>query len=174
MARPAPRVLVVGEIVGAHGIKGEVKVALETSFPERFQRLASVLVGPGDGSDFTPYRLVTSRLHKGQALLQLGDVTDRNRAEEMRGLVVAIPASEAMPLGEDEYYVHQIEGLAVVTEDGERLGEVAEIIFTGANEVYVVRADDGGEILLPAIEDVILDIDLDGERMTVRLIEGLR
>ena len=174
MPRPAPKTLVVGEIVGAHGIRGEVKVALETSFPERFQRLTSVLVGPPDESAYRPYRLLAARLHKSFALLQLADVTDRTTAEEMRGLVVAIPASEAMPLGEDEYYVHQLQGLAVVTEEGEMLGTLEEVIFTGANDVYVVQAEDGAEVLLPAIEDVVLNIDLDAERMTVRLLEGLR
>ena len=174
MPRPAPKTLVVGEIVGAHGIRGEVKVALETSFPERFQRLTSVLVGPPDESAYRPYRLLAARLHKSFALLQLADVSDRTTAEEMRGLVVAIPSSEAMPLGEDEYYVHQLQGLAVVTEDGEALGTLEDVIFTGANEVYVVQGEDGGELLLPAIEDVVLEIDLEAERMTVRLLEGLR
>ena len=174
MRRPAHKTLVVGEIVGAHGIRGEVKVALETSFPERFQRLTSVLIGPPDGKAYRPYRLLGARLHKSFALLQLAGVPDRTTAEEMRGLVVAIPSSEAMPLGEDEYYVHQLQGLAVVTEDGEALGTLEDVIFTGANEVYVVQGEDGGELLLPAIEDVVLEIDLEAERMTVRLLEGLR
>ena len=92
----------------------------------------------------------------------------------MRGLYVAVPFDQAMPLAEDEYYVHQIEGLQVYTDEGEYLGRVAEVIFTGANEVYVVRSEAGEEVLLPAINDVILDINLDQERMTVKLLEGLR
>lgn len=166
--------MVVGSIIGAHGIRGEVKVALETSFPERFQRLKSVLIGPPDGSDYQPYRLTASRIHKGNALLTLANVTDRTTAEEMRGLTVAIPADQAMPLGEDEYYVHQIEGLQVYTEEGEHLGEIVEVMFTGANEVYVVRDEDGVELLLPAIADVVQSVDLDAEKMVVRLLEGLR
>ncbi|MFN8485656.1 MAG: ribosome maturation factor RimM [Anaerolineae bacterium] len=174
MPRSAPRYLIVGEIVAAHGIQGEVKVLLETSFPERFNRLKSVLIGPPDGSDYRSVGLEGSRLHKGSALLRLAGVKDRNAAEMLRGQVVAIPAAQAMPLGEDEYYVHQIEGLAVYTEDGERLGVVDHVIFTGANEVYAVRGDDGDELLLPAIADVIQSVDLDNERITVRLLEGLR
>lgn len=174
MARSSPRYLVVGSIIGAHGIQGEVKVQLETSFPDRFQRLKSVLIGPPDGSAYRVVKLRASRLHKNNALLTLEGVTDRSTAEELRGQVVAIPADQAMPLGEDEYYVHQIVGLAVYTEDGEHLGEVDDIIFTGANEVYVVKSEDGGELLLPAIADVVQKVDLEGGRLVVRLLEGLR
>ncbi len=174
MPRSNPRHLVIGEIIGAHGIQGEVKVALETSFPERFQRLKSVLIGPGDGKAYRTYRMTNWRLHKNNVLLTLDNVTDRTTAEEMRGLFVAVPFDQAMPLAEDEYYVHQIEGLQVYTDEGEYLGKVAEVIFTGANEVYVVRNETGEEVLLPAINDVILDINLDQERMTVKLLEGLR
>ncbi|MFN8475928.1 MAG: ribosome maturation factor RimM [Anaerolineae bacterium] len=174
MPRLDPKYLVVGEIVAAHGIQGEVKVLLETSFPDRFKRLKSVLIGPPDGSDYRSVGLKGSRLHKGSALLKLAGVDDRNAAEALRGQVVVVPADQAMPLGEDEYYVHQIEGLTVYTEDGERLGTVDHVIFTGANEVYVVRDDDGEELLLPAIADVVQSVDLANERMTVRLLEGLR
>ncbi len=174
MPRPDPAHLIVGEIVAAHGIRGEVKVLLETSFPERFKRLKSVLVGPPDGSAYRSVGLEGSRLHKGSALLKLAGVDDRNAAEMLRGQVVAIPSSQAMPLGEDEYYVHQIEGLAVYTEDGERLGTVDHVIFTGANEVYAVQTESGEELLIPAIADVIQSVDLDNERITVRLLEGLR
>lgn len=174
MARSQPRQLVVGEIVGAHGLRGELKVALETSFPDRFQRLLSVLVGPADGSDYRSYKLIAARPHKNQVLLTLDGVTDRSTAEEMRGLVVAVPADQAMPLGEDEYYIYQIVGLHVYTDMGEHLGQVSEVIPTGANDVYVVRSEAGEEVLLPAIEDVILTIDLKQERMTVKMLEGLR
>ncbi len=174
MARNAPRHLVVGQIIGAHGIRGELKVALETSFPDRFQRLKSVLIGPPDGSAYQPYTLKSARLHKNNVLLVVDGITDRTTAEEMRGQVVAIPAEQAMPLGEDEYYVHQIEGLEVYTDEGERLGVVAEVIFTGANEVYLVKSDSGQELLLPAIADVVQTVDLEQGRMTVKLLEGLR
>ena len=174
MPRSTPRHLVIGEIIGAHGLRGELKVALETSFPDRFQRLTSVLIGPGDGKAYRSHQMTGWRLHKNNVLLTLADVTDRTTAEEMRGQFVAVPAEQAMPLAEDEYYVHQIEGLQVYTDEGEHLGKVAEVIFTGANEVYVVRSAAGEEVLLPAINDVILDINLDQDRMTVKLLEGLR
>jgi 16S rRNA processing protein RimM len=86
--------------------------------------------------------------------------------------LVQIPIEEAMPLGEDEYYVYQIVGLDVWTAEGEYLGRISEVLFTGANDVYVVQGEKG-EILIPAIEDVVLEVDLDGGRLTVELMEGL-
>ena len=115
------------------------------------------------------------RLHKGQALLRLEGCHDRTAAEALRGYLVQIPSEEALPLEEGEYYEHQILGLAVWTASGEYLGELVEIIYTGANDVYVVQPADanGKDILLPALEDVVLDIDADAGRLVVELPEGL-
>ena len=163
-----PRYLVVGRIVAPWGVRGEVKVTLETDFPERFEQLERVYLG----EKATSFVLERSRLHKGHALLKLGGCDDRDAAEKLRGQLVQIPIEEAMPLGEDEYYVYQIVGLDVWTTEGEHLGRVSEVLFTGANDVYVVRGEKG-EILIPAVEDVVLEIDLAGGRLTVELMEGL-
>ena len=163
-----PRYLVVGRIVAPWGVRGEVKVALETDFPERFKRLKRVYLG----ERMTSFVLEGSRLHKGHALLKLGGYDDRDAAEKLRGQLVQIPIEEAMPLGEGEYYVYQIVGLEVWTTEGEHLGRVSEVLFTGANDVYVVHGEKG-EILIPAIEDVVLKVDLAGGRLTVELMEGL-
>ena len=163
-----PRYLVVGRIVAPWGVRGEVKVALETDFPERFKRLKRVYLG----EKVTPFVLEGSRLHKGNALLKLGGCDDRDAAEKLRGQLVHIPIEEAMPLGEDEYYVYQIVDLDVWTAEGEYLGRISEVLFTGANDVYVVQGEKG-EILIPAVEDVVLEVDLDGGRLTVELMEGL-
>jgi 16S rRNA processing protein RimM len=144
-----PRYLVVGKIVAPWGVRGEVKVAIETDFPERFKRLKRVYLGEKATS-----------------------CDDRNAAEKLRGHLVQIPIEEAMPLDEDEYYVYQIVGLDVWTAEGEHLGRVSEVLFTGANDVYVVQGDKG-EILIPAVEDVVLEVDLTGGRLTVELVEGL-
>jgi 16S rRNA processing protein RimM len=163
-----PRYLVVGKIVAPWGVRGEVKVAIETDFPERFKRLKRVYLG----EKATPSVLESSRLHKGHALLKLAGCEDRDAAEKFRGQLVQIPVEEAMPLGEDEYYVYQIVGLDVWTSEGEHLGKVSEILFTGANDVYVVQGEKG-ETLIPAVEDVVLEVDLAGGRLTVELVEGL-
>jgi len=163
-----PRYLVVGRIVAPWGVRGEVKVTLETDFPERFERLKRVYLG----EKATSFVLERSRLHKGHALLKLGGCDDRDAAEKFRGQLVQIPIEEAMPLGEDEYYVYQIVGLDVWTTEGEHLGRVSEVLFTGANDVYVVHGEKG-EILIPAVEGVVLEVDLAGGRLTVELMEGL-
>ncbi len=172
---PEPRYLAIGQVVGVHGVRGEVKVEILTEDPHRFGRLQRVFVGP-DGEEPSPWPLEGYRLHQGRALLKLQGCDDRNTAEMLRGLLIQVPLEEAILLEEGEYYEHQILGLEVWTEAGEFLGQVVEILYTGANDVYVVRgpgpADD--EILLPAIADVIHQVDLEAGRLVVELLNGLR
>ena len=163
-----PRYLVVGKIVAPWGVRGEVKMTIQTGFPERFERLKKVYLGENATSSV----LEGSRLHKGHALLKLGGCDDRDAAEKLRGQLVQIPIEEAMPLDEDEYYVYQIVGLDVWTTEGEHLGRVSEVLFTNANEVYVVQGEKG-EVLIPAVEDVVLEVDLVSGRLIVELMEGL-
>ena len=139
-----------------------------TDFPDRFALLRKVYLGP----KAVPFALEGFRLHKGSAVLKLEGCHDRAAVEKLRGQLVQIPIEEAMPLEEDEYYEHQIVGLAVWTVGGEYLGTVDEIIFTGSNDVYVVRGE-GREILIPAIENVVLEINLAKGRLIVEMMEGL-
>jgi len=166
--------LTVGQIVGAHGVCGELRVEILTEDPQRFGRLRRVYVGL-EGEEPVPWRLQGYRLHGGQALLMLAGCNDRNKAEALRGCLVQIPLSEAIPLKEGEYYEYQLIGLEVWTTDGELLGQVAEILYTGANDVLVVqRPGPGGrEILIPAIKQVVLSVDLGAGRLTVQLLDGL-
>jgi 16S rRNA processing protein RimM len=113
------------------------------------------------------------RLHREAALFKLNGCDDRNAAEALRGALVQIAREDAVPLQDDEYYEHQVVGMTVVEQHGTVLGTVTEIIVTGANDVYVVVGPDG-ELLLPAIESVILEIDLDTDQMVVQLMDGLR
>jgi 16S rRNA processing protein RimM len=171
---PEPRFLAIGPVVGAHGLRGELKVAILTDDPQRFGLLDRVFVGQEDESPVA--RAIEGfRLHKGRALLRLEGCTDRTAAEALRGYLVQIPSEESLPLEEGEYYEHQILGLEVWTASGEYLGELVEIIYTGANDVYVVEPSDanGKDILVPALEDVVLDVDLDAGRLVVELPVGL-
>jgi 16S rRNA processing protein RimM len=168
MPAPSPDYLTIGRITAPRGIKGEVKVQVLTDFPERFGLLGTVYLGP----DHRPIEIESSRLHQRWALLMFVGRHTRESVEDLRGLQVDIPYSEAMPLGPDMHYEHQIVGLSVWTEEGERLGTVREIIYTGSNDVYVVRGS-RGEVLIPALKDVVLEIDLDEEKILVRLMEGL-
>jgi 16S rRNA processing protein RimM len=171
---PEPRFLAVGQVVGVHGLRGELKVKILTDDPERFALLDRVYVGP-DGAEPLPRALEGSRPHKGQVLLKLGGCNDRNTADTFRGCLIQIRREEAISLEEGQYHEYQILGLQVRTVSGENLGEIVEIIYTGANEVYVVEGPDAGtpQILIPAIKDVILEVDLEGGQMLVELPQGL-
>jgi len=166
-AKPRPYII-IGRVVRPWGTRGEVKVEIMTDFPHRFALLKRVYLG----REAAPFALEGFKLHKGWAILKLAGCDDRTAAEKLRGKLVQIPMEEAMPLGEDEYYVYQIVGLTVWTTTGECLGQVTEVLSTGSNDVYVVR-DGGREILIPAIEDVVKEIDLAKGRMVVELMEGL-
>jgi 16S rRNA processing protein RimM len=172
---PEPRYLAIGQVVGAHGLYGELKVEILTDDPHRFGLLGRVLIGPQDQEPVS-WILERYRLHKGRALVKLEGCDDRNTAETFRGLLLQIPIGEAIPLQDDEYFEHQILGLAVWTASGEPLGRVADILYTGANDVYVVQSTDPEyrEILIPAMDDVVLEIDTDAGKIVVELPEGLR
>ncbi len=164
----SPAFILIGQIVAPRGVRGELKVNLAAE-PEEFLALERVYVG----AERTPFAVEQVRLFRGQALLRLRGIDDRNAAETLRGASVYLSSTEALPLGEGEYYYEQILGLEVYTVEGEHLGQVVEIIATGANDVYVVQGPEG-EVLLPAIRQVILQVDLAAGTMRVKLLEGLR
>jgi 16S rRNA processing protein RimM len=168
--KPELRYLAIGRVVRAHGLKGEISVTVMTEFPERFEITEQVYLG--DQVEATPYQLESYRWHKDNVLLTLAGITNRDEAETLRGQLVQVPVEEAMPLPDGAYYHYQLVGLEVVTTTGERLGVLREVMETGANDVYVVD-NDGKEILLPAIADVVKSIDMEKGRIVVEVIEGL-
>jgi 16S rRNA processing protein RimM len=141
----------------------------QTDFPEtRFSEGALVFAERiADG-----FRIEQVRWMKGQPVLKLSGVEDRDQAEELRGRYLRVPGDDLAPLEEDEYYLFQIVGLRVETEDGRLLGTISEVLQTGANDVYVVPTATG-ELLVPAIPDVVQAVDLAGGRMIVRLMAGM-
>jgi 16S rRNA processing protein RimM len=141
-----------------------------TEFPERFAVTKQVYLG--DAFEATLYPLKSYRWHKDHVLLTLAGVNDRNEAETLKGQLVQVPIDEAMPLPEGVYYHYQLVGLKVVTTGGERLGTLADVMETGANDVYVVD-NKGQQILLPAIPDVVKSIDLEKGQMVIEVIDGL-
>ena len=159
----------IGTIVNAHGIHGEVRVLPSTDDPERFALLKSVFIIINKNQ--IEYTMERTRLHKSFVVVKLRGVDDRTAAEQMVGGILRIPPELALPLMEDEYYHRDLLGLRVVTEAGELLGVLTDILETGANDVYVVRSE-WEEILIPAVKDCIIYVDK--ECMTVRLIDGLR
>ena len=160
--------LAVGRIIGAHGVRGEIKVRQLTDFPERFAVGALLFV---EGEPFQR-EIVSSRPHKGVMLIKLSGMGDRNAVEILRGKYLFVAREEAMPLEEDEYYEDELVGLVVETTEGDLLGELVEIMWTGANEVYIVQGP-RGEVLIPAIAEVVQEVDLETGVMRVRLLPGL-
>jgi 16S rRNA processing protein RimM len=172
--RTEPRFLVVGQILRPHGIRGEVRVQVITAYPERLLQLDSVGLShnpEGEVSDIREIERV--RLHQGQAIFKINDCDDRDTAELLRGQYVLVAMEDAVPLEEDEYYHFQLIGLKMMTEDQTDLGEVVEILETGANDVYVVRSPHYGELLIPAIESVVKDINIMERCITIVLMPGL-
>ena len=103
----------------------------------------------------------------------MAGITDRNQAGQLKGQWVQVPIEEAIPLPEGSFYLYQLVGLQVITTDGNNLGSVADIIETGANDVYVIRKGGRQEVLVPAIPDVVKSIDIEQGQMIVELIDGL-
>lgn len=167
--RPEPNYLAIGRVGRPFGLRGDLRVQLFTEYPEQLNRLSVVYLGP----ETQPWEVEGVRLHQRAALFKLVGCDDRSVADTLRGALVQIARKDAVPLEDDEYYEHQIVGMTVVEEDGTVLGKLTEIITTGANDVFVVIGP-GGELLLPAIESVILDIDLDTGQMVVHILDGLR
>lgn len=150
-----------------HGVRGELRLELLTDYPTHLSEVKTVYAG----ENHSPHRLLGFRLHRGVLLITIEGCNDRTEADRWRGVEVAVRLAEAAPLKDGEYYHHQIIGLKVFTDDGEELGTVAEIIQTGANDVYIVRSEES-ELLLPAITSVILRIA--PPEMIVHLLDGLR
>ena len=155
-----PGFVAVGQIGAPWGVRGDVKVRPLTDFPERFQPGAPLWV------QGRRHEVQRSRWSRGLVYLALSEIDSRNAAEELRGALLEVPEHDLAPLPEGQYYRFQILGLEVWTTEGACLGRVAEILSTGSNDVYVVR---GGprEMLIPAIEDVVKEIDLEGGRLVV-------
>lgn len=171
--------MAVGQIIGVHGVRGEVKATILTDDPSRFGRLRRVFVGL-DGMEPVAYGLEGYRFHQKWVLLKLQGVDDRDKARTLRDQLIQVSLEEAIPLEEGEYYEHQIIGLEVWTASGQNLGQVAEILYSSAHEIYVVRGRDAQppqksprEILIPAVTGVVLEVDLEAGRLLVELPEGL-
>ena len=147
--------LTVGVISGAHGVEGEMKVRLTTDDPEHLMTIKRIYVG--DAPEAVRHRGL--RLHQGTALLKLPGVTTPEQAKGMTGTPIRIAGGDARPLEPNEYYLYQVVGIGVSDEAGNRLGTVVDILETGANDVFVVRPEDGSaDMLLPSIPDVVVDL----------------
>lgn len=160
--------LAIGVVDRPHGIKGEMQVRLSTDYPEHFTKAKRLFLG----DEPTARRVLGIRFHMEKALIRLDGITTPEQVRALSGTPVRIFASEAKPLAEGEYFYFQLIGSKVVTESGESLGTLTDILETGANDVYVVSPPEGKEtILLPNIPSVILAIDQAAQTIVVRPLE---
>lgn len=164
---PEPTV-VVGHVTRAHGLHGEVAVEVRSDNPDRFAHGATVFTEQGRS-----LAIERSHEHGSRRLVKFRGVDDRSAAEHLRGQVLVVPESWLPELPEREYWPFQLEGSEVVTEDGRSLGTVAEVIPNPANDLWVAVDDDGTETLVPAIGDVIVDVDVGAKRIVVRAVPGI-
>ncbi|MDH3945007.1 MAG: ribosome maturation factor RimM [Anaerolineae bacterium] len=165
-----PVFLAVGRLQRPHGLKGEIQMGLMTDFPERLQPGVKVFVG----EEHVEMDIETRREHTRGLLIRFGGHKTREDVDGLRNRMVYVRADDRPKLPEGEYYQHEIVGLTVMSEEGEKLGVLSDILETGANNVYIVRDEDDNELLLPAIDEVILEIDLKKRTMKVHLLDGLR
>ena len=161
--------MAVGRVIRPHGIRGELLVDPYSETVRSIEAESEVFIGSPENA----YTVSSIRSHRRRLILKVAECDDRDAAEAFRGNEIFIPMQAAEPLPEGVYYRWQILGLTVREEAGQELGTVADILETGANDVYVVEADGARELLLPAIESVILEVDLEAGQLLVRVPEGL-
>jgi 16S rRNA processing protein RimM len=164
-----PAFLIAGKVRRPHGVRGEMVVEVYTDFPERLRPKKAIYLG----EKHTRMVITSQRMHNEGLLLGFEGITTPEQAGLYRNYTLYVTASDAEELPEGEYYFHELFDLNVVDEAGKPLGILTEIVETGANDVYVVTDADGKEILLPAIPEVVLDVDLDAKTMIVHLLPGL-
>ncbi len=162
------RDILIGKIVAPFGLRGEVKVAIHTDFPERMVAGRELTVIKPDGARF-PSRIDKSTPNKGGLTIKFKGVETRNDSEELRGAEIVIDESELAELPEDNFYVFDLMGMKVITDDGREQGEVTEVLLGGANDVYVTS----NGLCIPAIKDVVVKVDVASKVITIHPVPGL-
>lgn len=163
--------LKVGVITAPHGVRGEVRVFPTTDDPARFRSLKEVILQKGSRQE--THHIESVKFSKNMVILKLSGIGSMNDAEPYRQWDLMIPRGQGVPLGNDEYYIADLIGMEVLTDEQEKLGTITDVMQTGANDVYVVGSDTYGEILIPAIKACILQVSVQENRMTVHLLPGL-
>jgi 16S rRNA processing protein RimM len=166
MKSPGLEFIAIGQVIAPWGIKGKLKVAVATDFPQRFTPRSRIYI------DRQPMTIASAEWHKGKAIIKLDTIDGIEQAERLRGKALEIHHSQLKSLPEGQYYHFQLIGLEAWTTKGELLGKVSQILSAESNDNYVVIGTKG-EILIPAIEDVVKSIDLERGRITIEAIEGL-
>ncbi|MDD2498026.1 MAG: ribosome maturation factor RimM [Desulfitobacteriaceae bacterium] len=159
----------IGKILVPHGVKGEVKVLPLTDFPDRFVKMKRVWVDTQNSF----LDIESIRFQNKIVLIKFAGVNNRDEGETLKGGLLQISHEEVVPLPPGHYYHFQIVGLNVFDHHGEKIGRVKEILKTGANDIYVVKRDEGKDLLVPALKKIVREIDVAAGRMVVDLPPGL-
>lgn len=161
----------VGVITTTHGVRGEVKVFPTTDDRDRFKDLKSVILDTG--KDHRVLEIQQVKFFKNMVILKFKGLDNISDVENFRQMDLLITREQAVELGPDENFIADLVGLRVLTEEGETLGILTDVIQTGANDVYCVKTPKGKEVLLPAIKDCILNVDLEKQEILVHILDGL-
>jgi len=164
-----PAYVLIGRLQKSHGVRGEITLRVFSDFPERIRRGKTIYIG----ADFQTCKITGTRWKNDLLLLKLEGFDSPESVRELVGKEIFSAVKDLPSLSEGRYYHHQLIGMRVF-EGEEDLGVLAAIMETGANEVYIIDQADGQELLIPAIPEVILKVDLEQKRLEVRLLEGLR
>ena len=163
--------LEIGQIVNTNGLKGFLKVKPLTDDITRFEDLETVYIQKS--KDLLEFKIQEVKYNKNMVLLKLAGIDDIEEAEKYKNFYIKINRKDAVELEDDSYFIVDIIGCEVFTDENKELGKVVDVFQTGSNDVYTVKNEDGKEILIPAIADVIKNIDIKNKKIVVHLIEGL-
>lgn len=163
--------LQIGVITSTHGVHGEVKVFPTTDDSARFKKLKTVLLDTG--KELLTLEVLGVKFFKQYVILKFREIDNINEIEKYKRCPLLVKREDAVPLEKDEYFIADMLGMGVVTEKGEEFGTLKDVISTGANDVYVVASREHGDVLIPAIKECILEVDIENQKMKVHLLEGL-
>lgn len=163
--------LEVGKIVNTHGLRGEVKVVPWTDSPEVFEDIDFVYVKKK--SEYERLDVKGIKYQKNNLIVRFSQIADINMAEKYKNQVIYAERKILGELPEGMYYIADLIGLDIVTEDGEKIGTVSDVFNTGSNDIYEVKREGKKNLLLPVIDDVVLNINVEGGKITVRMMDGL-
>lgn len=162
----------VGVIANTHGIGGEVKVFPTTDDEKRFKKLKEVFLDTG--KEEMLLHVTQARFQKNMVILKFKEFDNINQVESLRGKALFVDREHAVKLEKDEYFIADMIGMSVISDEGEALGILEDVLQTGANDVYVIKEAGGQELLVPAIRECVVDVDIEARRMIIHLIPGLR
>lgn len=163
--------ITIGKIVNTQGHRGEVRVIPLTDFPERFSAMDKAFIELNGQTKLI--NIEKTYPHKKFIIIKFAGINDMNAAETLKNAKLLIPRDELMPLPEDTFYIFDIVGVGVFTEEGRYLGQVQDVLQTGANDVFIVEGETTRPLLIPALKQVVRDVDIEQKKMTVCLPEGL-